>query len=853
MIEKAIQRFKSINKPVLFFFDKDQEYSEAVKNWNGDEFKILEVNDNYFWIKYMVESELKDKKVLLYHPFAQPQGSGLKEYPLLDLLLAGELLLIDEIAELMDKHFIPYHYVGLLKKYQRFVKAAKYQKELVPFLSGPSFDEDKFRNAIISILLNEKRTGNSTFNLISVFEIMNEGEEVWEKHHRDIEKLELEETLKQAILNVSYISVEDISYASLKRLFLTLKYNAITRNINDVAKEDPYAKLKQRENLSVQNNKLFFSEWSENKLRNKNLEKVLNGLGAEIDANKLIEVYGVETEYGLISAGLTAYLVRESLAHLPDSPDWVIEQLAPRKGNPEEMKGYEAKVDFLLNSAYYFAILKNFLDFDFNYIDDYINRYIGEIYKLDLHYRHAYIAYRQIERESGAEEFEEMFALLNKSYDSYLRDLNIAWLKILQEKEFDLNSISTQKQYSFYRNFIEKDSNKKVVIISDAFRYELAVELMQQLTDTQNRLELTPMLASIPSVTSLGMSNLLPNKGITADTTSEKLEWNIEGEKTVSTNREKILQTAEAESITLSYAEFVKLGTEKQGAEKQRAVLKDKRVVYIYHNWMDTIGDSKTSEHYTFESVKTCISQLYDLIYRLYNSLNTYNILLTADHGFLFNYETISEASKQPLPTFEQSFKEHSRYCITSDSKKPNDTLMFPLKNTSNIDTELNVVIPKGINRFRKQGSGVQFVHGGASLQELIVPVLSVYRVRRAKAEEVGFMRIDSTKNISAGAARFRFLQETPIDEGIKALSVSIALYDIDNRLISNELKIEFNSTDKQATGRTFEVILELNSEGSKSAAGYLKVYKSSDEDKLNELYKSDMIKISTLTVIDEF
>ena len=182
MIEKAIQRFKSINKPVLFFFDEEQEYIDDVKNWSGDEFEILEVNDNYFWIKYMVEWKLKDKKVLLYHPFAQPKGSKLKEYPLLDLLLAGELLLIDEIAELMDKHSIPYRFVGLLKKYQRFVKAAKYQKELAPFLNGTSFDEDKFRNAIISILLNEKRTGNSTFNLISVFEIMNEGEEVWEKH-----------------------------------------------------------------------------------------------------------------------------------------------------------------------------------------------------------------------------------------------------------------------------------------------------------------------------------------------------------------------------------------------------------------------------------------------------------------------------------------------------------------------------------------------------------------------------------------------------------------------------------------------------------------------------------------------
>lgn len=848
MIEKAKQKFKELKTPLLFFFDEEQEHREAVDSWSGDEFKILIVDDNYFWIKYMVESEWKDEKILLYHPFPQALGLKLNEYPLLGLLLANQVLLIDEIAELMDKYYIPYRHGALLKKHKRFVKAVKYQKQLIPFLSGPSFDEDRFRDAIISILLNEKRTGNKIFNLISVFEIMNSGEESWEKLRSEIEKQDLGSALLTSIRGLTNMQVEDLSYQSLKTLFLKLKYNAITKNISDTVKNDPYSHLKEKESLTIQYNNIFFNEWRENVDRRKTLQEVLSGLGAEIDATKLIEVYGVEREYGLISNQLISYKVQESIAHLPDTPTWIIEQFASWKNNPDIYKGYESAIDFLLNSAHYFALLRNYSDFDFNYIDDYIKRYEKELHKLDLYYRRAFIAYRQMEKSHSAGDFTALFGLLNSSYDNYLKDLNIAWLKILQEKDFDLKSTDTLKQYNFYRDFIQKDSNKKVVIISDAFRYELAADLMQELTDPHNRMELTPMLASIPSVTSLGMSNLLPNHGITADLSGSSLEWKIEGEKTVSTNREKILQATESESITLRYADFIQYGI-----EEQRAVLKDKRVVYIYHNWMDTIGDSAASEYYTFDSVKDCVSQLFMLIERLYRSLNTYNILLTADHGFLFNYETISDASKQSLPKLNTAYREHSRYCITADTTKPADTLMFPLRNTSNIETDLNVVIPKGINRFRKQGSGVQFVHGGASLQELIVPVMSFYRVRRSNVEEVSFERIDTTNSLSASSARFRFLQNKPIGEGVLPLTAIAALYDIDRNLISNEVVIEFNSADTQPTGRSFEINLELNNLGSKTNAAYLKVYKSSDENKLNELYKSDMIKINTLTEIDEF
>jgi hypothetical protein len=45
---------------------------------------------------------------------------------------------------------------------------------------------------------------------------------------------------------------------------------------------------------------------------------------------------------------------------------------------------------------------------------------------------------------------------------------------------------------------------------------------------------------------------------------------------------------------------------------------------------------------------------------------------------------------------------------------------------------DLEALIPKSINRLRLKGSGSRFVHGGASLQEVVIPVLRVNKKRQS-------------------------------------------------------------------------------------------------------------------------
>ena len=173
---------------------------------------------------------------------------------------------------------------------------------------------------------------------------------------------------------------------------------------------------------------------------------------------------------------------------------------------------------------------------------------------------------------------------------------------------------------------------------------------------------------------------------------------------------------------------------------------------------------------------------------------------------------------------------------------------IFNLKSVSNIDSDLQVTIPHSINRFKRQGSGVRFVHGGATLQEIVVPVIESSRKREDVAEKVELTILNRDLTIISGAIKLRILQKDPIGESIKSRLVLIGLYNPSNELISNETDVELAATSELPTGRTKEVILNLTSKAGQISICYLQIFdKQDDKDKLNPLFKEKAINKSLI------
>jgi hypothetical protein len=89
---------------------------------------------------------------------------------------------------------------------------------------------------------------------------------------------------------------------------------------------------------------------------------------------------------------------------------------------------------------------------------------------------------------------------------------------------------------------------------------------------------------------------------------------------------------------------------------------------------------------------------------------------------------------------------------------------------------ETEAQIPKSINRIRIQGAGSRFVHGGASLQEIVVPVLEINKARKSDIEQVE-IDVSVTSNITSNTFAVSFYQKQPLADKIQPRHKSWVLY----------------------------------------------------------------------------
>ena len=143
-------------------------------------------------------------------------------------------------------------------------------------------------------------------------------------------------------------------------------------------------------------------------------------------------------------------------------------------------------------------------------------------------------------------------------------------------------------------------------------------------------------------------------------------------------------------------------------------------------------------------------------------------------------------------------------------------------------------------------------MHGGASLQELVVPVIEYSRMREDSSEKVKLRLMKFDERISSGYLKLNVLQLEPVSTGLKEMDAVVGLYTEQEELISNEYRILVNSVATNPLERNTEIVLTLSSKGSKLSQCILKAYDVEDEQRLNPLFNQRII-IQSLIQRDEF
>jgi uncharacterized protein (TIGR02687 family) len=388
------------------------------------------------------------------------------------------------------------------------------------------------------------------------------------------------------------------------------------------------------------------------------------------------------------------------------------------------------------------------------------------------------------------------------------------WQGVIQDlKEWPTHKINSQREFFRYQaNPVLNKKQRLFVIISDAFRYECGVELNQRLM-AENRFDssIEHLVASIPSYTQLGMASLLPNKEITFQSGSDSV--NIDGISSSGiAGRTKILELKSGvRSTAINAEDFMKMNSSTEG----RDFAKQYDLIYIYHNRIDKVGDDKTTENKVFEAVEDEIVFIMDLVKKIAN-MNGTNMMITSDHGFVYQHNVVDESDFSYNSQEGKLWKENRRFIIGEDLKEDSSTKLFKGKDL-NIKTEVDIVFPKAMNRFRIKGAGSKFVHGGTSLQEIIIPLVTVTKKRKDTTSFVDIDIIKSTDKITTNILPVSFIQTDVVSDAILSRSIRSYLIADDGVILSDQFKYNFNIDDGNERLREVKHRFQLSSKAADS------------------------------------
>jgi uncharacterized protein (TIGR02687 family) len=249
--------------------------------------------------------------------------------------------------------------------------------------------------------------------------------------------------------------------------------------------------------------------------------------------------------------------------------------------------------------------------------------------------------------------------------------------------------------------------------------------------------------------------------------------------------------------------------------DDSRELFREHSVVYICHNRIDATGDKKQSEEQVFEAVEDTLQDLIKLIKKL-AAANATNMLITSDHGFIYQNKPLDESDFTSAEPQGEIIIHRDRRFIVGKGLQKHSSLRYFTAEELGLAGDVEIQISKSINRMRLKGSGSRYVHGGASLQEVVLPVIKVNKKRQSDVSsvEVDILRSGSTV-ITSSQLSVAFYQIDPVTGKRQSRALRAGIYTKDGELISDnhELVFDFTSDKPRERERQVRFLLTRNAD----------------------------------------
>lgn len=779
------QRFSLVpefpkKRHIIFWYDPDKAFKDIISELEIDNVKIIVlekttnrkgelISTNVFDTKYTLEYRDLESNYLIYSEYPRPED---RENYLIDIERYSEFFVADKSAMIMEEFNFyrrDFRLNQVIREHLDFFGSKERKEKLSKLIDNPeTIRENDLKLAILAVTVNSK--------IVDIQEIIKSI--ILDRSKLDaVEKWIGKEFLFQEIKTRFDLEVEDFQ-EFLKSLMVVNFYREI--------QEKPDSDLEKYYKGKTNEIYIFVSFLLQNKECSEKIKEIFYELGEELDIKSVIDklevealVLGTAFEY---FDKLTIKYIAENLNSEVANYDRYLKYINIRLDNTLYRSKYFDYYKMLITVINLLKIKDELVIRDKS-IDGIFEEYINIYYMIDRLYRDFIVSYDVIKGKNSNELFDNLERKISQFYEKdYLEALLSVWTDNFTTE----SGLPLQKD--FYNEYIKNSDTRVAVIISDGLRYEIGEEIAEKLKKeaSAKEINLKAMLTGLPSITQVGMANLLPNNERVIDPL-RKL-YTISGINTINTeSREKILKLSCEESSAIIFKDFKNMSR-----NEQDEFVKGKRVIYIYHDNIDGIGDKSKTEDETFEACDMAIKDIVG-ISKLLSSLGIVNIYITSDHGFLYERKVVEEYNKIELDKSEvEPVVIGKRYALYEKEIEQKGCI------TIKIDDYFGV-FPRKNQRIKASGSGLQFVHGGISPQEMIVPVIQ-YRsgIHSKKAEKVRVRIKESIGKITSNLNKFTLYQLDPVSIKNKVVERDIiaGLYDGDIR-VSNEVKIRLNATEE--------------------------------------------------------
>lgn len=790
-------------RKIVFWVDKDKEFVEEIDQVEMDGVKVQTLtNNNQFYMKHLLEEEDPTSSYLIYTSLEL----GVEDNWLADTVLYSKTFYADRISLILNEIRIDPSLRAVVKKYEKFFSNKERFRKFQAF-SIESYTEEIIEVAIMSVLCHVKTPDFETVLKTVLMDTLNDNDN---KYLSQMDKF-FDTNVFWAYVANHYGYERETK--TLKTLFIHLAVTAFSHSVNERYLTDikEYIAVRNKTNCLV-----FIDHWMHHKTDFQRFNDYAEMVEQEIQLSNLLQAVPVDEFkqadiFSYTDRAVIMYIANCLMEKLEDYEDY-IKLIKLRRA-----KHFYEKYASLYEALYYTVKMHEFhkeysQGIPSGQATDIFKAYYKEYHVIDTYYRKFYVAYDEESNHELLNKLKEHVEYLYTNW--FMGELSTCWSQAVKAEMVDQWSLpGVLNQQDFYSSIVAphiRRGERAFVIISDAMRYEIGVELAERLnTETIGSCDVQTMISVIPSITKLGMASLLPHKTIEMDSSGRVIVDSKDSSGLA--NRKAIIESSVEDSLAVRYQDIRDMN--KAG---RREMFKGKKLIYIYHDTIDAMGDKASTEIYTFNAVETAINQLYDLVKIIRDDLSGTNIYITADHGFLYQREPLEESDKiekEQMGTIEVK----RRYILSKEKREIPGQLAINLHSVIKNQEHIIVYVPNGTIRNRMQGTGANFVHGGASLQEIVVPLLSFKNKRVGQKGVQAISKVDikltsTTRRITNSIFNLNFFQTEKVEEKMNPRTVVIYMADVEGNILSNEETIIGDRSFDNPADRTFRLQFVLKS-----------------------------------------